>query len=224
MRALDAVEARADRTLAALDRRSPRAAAPATISARRRRLGLVEDRREPSVHDRLRAVRPARGEGARAQRRATDRFANGLGRWRGSIASTRALCRTSRRTWPTCCSRAAAAGRRASDRVPAPDLERGAALDELWARARRMYAVRPRTAAADAGRGEGRARRTSLRRRFWPRSRRPATSRGGSVDHDPLLEDCADTSVEATALGGAGAGARAIRRSRCSSGPSGGCC
>ena len=144
------------------DPRRPRP--PVQLPARGRRLGLVGDRREPSVHDRLRGGRPGAGAGRgrqvkprpsrRAPRGSQQDFAAGSRSWRPTCA-------------PTCSTRWCVAGQ-ARRRRPRTGLRA----------ARQALALRPGAARPGAGTGQGRARRRD-RRRAGTAARSRTSSRPG---------------------------------------------
>ena len=199
----DAAEARADRTAVGCSiGRWPTGLQPARrLPARRWRVGMVEDGREPSVHDGVRAVRPRPKRSAPATGSTSIACRTARARSPRCTRSTRAPSPISRRTWPTsCAARRPSAiesdtvgGDQRRRRVPARRRATscGSARD-------RDVAVRPRAAAADAGRGEGRARQ-----RAGAGAAGEAQTTGElswwASDRDPLLFDFVDTSVEATA-------------------------
>ncbi len=77
-RALTELKLAPTERLSALDRQvSAGLAAPLRLSARRWRLGMVEGRRQSSVHDRVRAVGPRRSAARRRQGRPTSGISNG---------------------------------------------------------------------------------------------------------------------------------------------------
>ena len=120
-------EAGANRTpLAARPAGRRRAQAAWRFSARRWRVGVVEDGREPSVHDGVRALRLHRSQARRLSRSRNIGSRTAPDRWRRCMRTTRAPNRTSRRTWRTCCDRPCrtamssitGAGRRTMRRAP----------------------------------------------------------------------------------------------------------
>ena len=171
--------------------------AAARLPARGRRVGVVEDGREPSVHDRLRDLRTAGDAGQRLPGR---RLEDPQRSWRAGEALSRVPARGAGAEGLHAVRASRVRRLRAStpETGDGPAFDRAAALTEVWERRDDLtaYGRALLLLTLDAGKD---ARGDALATALVAEAKQTGGLAWWTVDHDPLLEDWADTSVEATA-------------------------